>query len=168
MARRVFFSFHFERDNWRASQVRSMGVIEGNPPCSDNDWEAIKRGGDSAVKRWIDGQLEGKSCVVVLVGSETAGRPWITYEITEAWNAGKGVVGVRIHNLRDRNQAQAVAGANPFSELHFAKEPSKLLSSVVALHNPPFSDSLRVYAYISKHLATWIEEAIQQRADFMR
>lgn len=29
---KVFFSFHFESDHWRASQVRSMGALEGNAP----------------------------------------------------------------------------------------------------------------------------------------
>ena len=102
MARKVFFSFCFDDDHWRASQIRNMGALEGNVPCSDNDWEAVKRGGDAAIKRWIAGQLNGKSCAVVLVGARTANRPWVIHEIEEAWNAGKGVVGIRIHNLKDR------------------------------------------------------------------
>ena len=28
--RRTFFSFRYKPDNWRASQVRNMGVVEGN------------------------------------------------------------------------------------------------------------------------------------------
>ncbi|MGQ4808628.1 hypothetical protein NKDENANG_02015 [Candidatus Entotheonellaceae bacterium PAL068K] len=51
MARRAFYSFHYDFDNWRASQVRNMGIIEGNRPATDNDWEQIKRGGDAAIKR---------------------------------------------------------------------------------------------------------------------
>jgi len=47
MARRVFFSFHYKPDNWRASQVRKMGDIEGDAPVSDNDWETITKGGDA-------------------------------------------------------------------------------------------------------------------------
>lgn len=74
MARKVFFSFHYEADNWRASQVMNAGVVEGNQPVSDNDWETITRGGDAAIQRWIDSQLDGKSCCVVLIGSATAGR----------------------------------------------------------------------------------------------
>ena len=83
MARRVFFSFHYDLDNWRAATVRNMGQIEGNRPVTDNDWEAIKRGGKGAIKNWIDGQIEGRSCTIVLVGRETAGRRWIKYEIRE-------------------------------------------------------------------------------------
>lgn len=29
MARKAFFSFHYKHDNWRAAEVRNMGVIEG-------------------------------------------------------------------------------------------------------------------------------------------
>jgi len=45
MARRVFFSFHYKADSLRAGQVRNMGTIEGDPAVTDNDWEAITRGG---------------------------------------------------------------------------------------------------------------------------
>jgi hypothetical protein len=90
MARKVFFSFHFDNDHWRASQVRNMGALEGNVPCSDNDWETVKRGGDAAIKRWISGQLQGKSCAVVFVGAQTANRPWVIYEISRSVECRQG------------------------------------------------------------------------------
>ena len=36
MARRVFYSFHYNPDNWRAAMVREIGSIEGNRPATDN------------------------------------------------------------------------------------------------------------------------------------
>jgi hypothetical protein len=54
MTRKVFFSFHYRPDCWRVSQVRNIGVIEGNAAVSDNDWQSITSGGDAAVQRWID------------------------------------------------------------------------------------------------------------------
>ena len=45
MKRRVFYSFHYSPDNWRAAQVRQIGSIEGNSPASDNDWEQGKKVG---------------------------------------------------------------------------------------------------------------------------
>ena len=112
--RRTFFSFHYKPDNWRASQVRNMGVVDGNEPVSDNDWETVTGRGDTAIQEWIDGQMRGKSCAIVLIGSQTSGRKWIKYEIEKAWNDGKGVVGVYIHNLRDSKGEQSKKGANPF------------------------------------------------------
>ena len=101
MPRKAFYSFHYKPDNWRASQVRNMGVIEGNAPASDNDWESITRGGDAVIEKWIDGQMNGKSCSIVLIGTNTAGRKWINYEIKKSWNDKKGVMGIHIHNLKD-------------------------------------------------------------------
>ncbi len=89
MARRVFYSFHYKPDNWRASQVRNMGVIEGNRPCTDNEWETITGSGDKAIKKWRAEQLDGKPCAVVLIGAKTAGRKWINYEIEKAWGDRK-------------------------------------------------------------------------------
>src|ERR1700694_5153865 len=107
MARRVFFSFHYDADNWRVSQVRNMGMIEENAPASDNEWETIKSGGDPAIRRWIDDQLSGRACTVVLIGSGTAGRKWINYEIEKSWNDRKGLFGIHIHNLKNKQGQQS-------------------------------------------------------------
>src|SRR5208283_1956435 len=109
MARRVFFSFHFENDYSRAVQVRQIGSLEGNLELPADDWEAMKRKG--AVARWIDGQFLGRSCAIVLVGARTAGRKWIDYEIKRAWQLEKGLVGIRIHRLPDSNGRPSAAGA---------------------------------------------------------
>ena len=77
MKRKVFYSFHYKPDNWRASQVRNIGKVEGNSPASDNDWEEVTKDGDDAIQKWIDDQLKGRGCTVVLIGNKTAGRKWI-------------------------------------------------------------------------------------------
>ena len=59
-------------------------------------------------------QLYGMSCVIVLIGNRTSGRKWIEYEIEKAWNDGKGLLGIYIHNLKDRNGNQSPKGTNPF------------------------------------------------------
>jgi len=163
MARKVFFSFHYNPDNSRASQVRNMGVIEGNAPVTDNDWEKVKGGGDAAISKWIAEQLEGKSCTVVLVGENTAGRKWITHEIIESWNGKKGVVGIRIHKLKDLNQAQARIGGNPFDSVSLGDNK---LTACAKLYEPPYSDSKQVYNYIKENLSVWVEEAITIRGNY--
>jgi MTH538 TIR-like domain (DUF1863) len=162
MARKVFFSFHFNNDAWRASQVRNMGVLEGNQPVSDNDWEKVKKGGDAAIEKWIDDQMSGKSCAVVLVGSETAGRKWVIREIVKAWDKSKGVVGIRIHNLKDNDQKTSYAGLNPFDKVKHG-DTGKMLSSIVKLYDPSGGDSNSVYATIKNNIDGWVEEAIKIR-----
>ena len=77
--------FHYKPDSWRASKVRNIGVIEGNQSVSDNERESITSGGDRAIANWIAGQMHGKSCVIVLLGAQTAGRKWINHEIIKGW-----------------------------------------------------------------------------------
>ena len=132
MARRVFYSFHYKPDATRASQVRNIGALEGNKPASDNDWEKVV--GGAAIKRWITGQMKGRSCTVVLVGAKTANRKWINHEIIESWNAGMGVVGIRIHGLKNTNGNIASRGNNPFDYTSFGN-PKKKLSTVVKCPN---------------------------------
>jgi len=165
MARRVFYSFHYKPDCARAARVRNMGVVEGNKPATDNDWEEITSGGDAAIEEWIDGQLDGKSCNVVLIGENTAGRKWINYEIKSAWNSKKGLVGVHIHGLKDFDGYQASKGSNPFAEFTIGEKKTPM-SSIVKAYNPPYTDSKAVYNYISENLADWIEEAIDIRDNY--
>lgn len=162
MTRKAFYSFHYKPDNWRASQVRNMGIVEGNNPVSDNDWETVTKGGDAAIEKWIADQLDGRSCTIVLVGENTAGRKWITYEIKESWNEKKGVVGVRIHRLKNKDGDQSLAGGNPFGYVTLKKD-NKPLSSIVKLYDPPYSGSTDVYDYIKKNISAWVEEAIEIR-----
>jgi hypothetical protein len=165
MTRKVFYSFHYQPDAWRASQVRNIGAVEGNAPASDNDWETVKKGGDAAIQKWIDTQMSGRSCAVVLIGANTAGRKWINYEIEKAWNSGKGVVGVHIHNLLDASQSQAAKGSNPFSGFTVGEKKTPL-TSIVKTYDPPYSTSTYVYSHIKDNLASWIEEAITIRGKY--
>ena len=162
MRRSVFYSFHYLPDNWRVAQIRNIGSIEGNSLATDNDWEQIKRGGDVAIKNWINNQLGSRSCTVLLIGENTAGRKWIDYEIERSWNDGKGIVGIYIHNLKNREGLQSRMGSNPFDTFTLNAGAQKL-SSVVKTYNPPYSDSKLVYNYISNNISSWIEEAIAIR-----
>ncbi len=164
MARKAFYSFHYKNDNWRVSTVRNIGSGEGNKPASDNDWEEVKKGGDSAIKKWIDGQMVGKSCVIVLVGEKTAGRKWIKYEIKKAWESGKGVLGIQIHKLKNSDGEQGSEGRNPFDDFTI---DGKKLSSVVKLKKPIQLTSQGVYNHISDNIADWIEEAIEIRNSYL-
>ena len=163
MARRVFYSFHYIPDAWRTAQLRNIGKIEGNKSASDNDWETVKKGGDKAIQKWIDDQLDGRSCTIVLIGTNTAGRKWINYEIEKSWNDGKGILGIYIHNLRNEESKQSKKGSNPFDGYTIVK---KTLYSIIKTYDPPSNDSKEVYAYISNHIEEWIEKAIEIRSNY--
>ena len=159
MARKpVFYSFHYNNDVFRTHQVRNIGVLEGNEPTSPNSWEMIKRGGDNSIQRWIDENLKYKQCLIVLVGAETASRKWVKYEIEKAWNAGKGVFGIHIHNLNCPRNGRSNKGLNPFHGFSF--KDGRKLSSVVNCYEPNSNDA---YNDIARNINNWVEAAIRQR-----
>jgi hypothetical protein len=137
-------------------------VIEGNTPVSDNDWEEVTGGGDPAIEKWIAGQMKGKSCTVVLVGSNTANRKWINYEIVKSWEANMGVVCIRIHGLKNLDGEISKMGKNPLDYIIHG-ETKKKLSSIAKCYNPKGENSKERYAWISKHLANAVAEAIKIR-----
>lgn len=156
--RQIFYSFHFDNDVMRVQQIRNIGALEDNKPVSVNDWEEVKKKGKASIEKWIDDNMKYRSCVVVLVGEETANRPWVKYEIEKAWNDGKGLVGIYVHNLKCPRNGKSSKGVNPFDAFTF-KDGSKL-SSVVKCHDPSASDA---YNDIKNNIENWVEQAIQQR-----
>lgn len=101
MARRVFFSFDFEHDCFRANQVRNSNVVLGIETAGyydHSEYEEIKRG-NREIQRRILRHLENTTVTVVLIGTRTAERPWVQYEIAESIKRNNGLVGIRIHHL---------------------------------------------------------------------
>jgi hypothetical protein len=160
--RQVFYSFHFKNDVMRVQLVRNMGLIEGNEPTSPNNWEELKRKGKKSIQKWIDDNMKNRSCVVVLIGSETANREWVNYEIEKAWYDGKGLVGIYIHNLKCPNNGKDTKGSNPFTNVTLDNGKKKL-SSIVKTYNP---SALNAYNDISDNIDALIEEAIEIRKNY--
>lgn len=160
--RNVFYSFHYKPDCTRAAKVRNIGVIEGNRPATDNDWETISSAGDSAIKRWISNQMDNKSCTIVLVGQNTANRKWINHEIVESWNRKMGIVGIRIHGITNLEGYISNLGNNPFDHISF--DSGRNLSSIVKCYNPPGNNSKERYTWISENLSAMVVEAINIRS----
>ena len=162
MARRCFYSFHYQPDNARVAQVRNIGVIDGSASASDNDWETVTRGGEPEIQRWINNQLEGRTATIVLVGTNTANRKWINYEIVKSWDRGMGVVGIHIHGLKNLDGVTSSMGQNPFDHIGYANTGRKL-SSIAKCYNPAGGTSKECYRWIADNLSAAVEEAIRIR-----
>lgn len=153
MARKVFYSFHFQRDAWRAGQVRNSNTISDDDEygvIDSVDWEKIERGGDAAIKRWINEQLKDTSVTVVLIGAETASREYVNYEIQRSVERGNALVGVRVHDMKNQHGETDRAGANPFDNF--------LLKD-----DTPLSQICKVYDWVKDNgresISTWVEDA---------
>lgn len=142
MARRAFFSFHYQRDIWRVNQIRNIPNVIGSAAAGFQDgslWEEAKKKGDAAVKRLIDSGLKNTTVTVVCIGAKTAGRKYINYEIDKSLERGNGLVGIQIHHLKDQDGNTDSPGNTP----------------------PKIErEGFKVYKYVDvEKLAKWIEEA---------
>lgn len=116
MARRVFFSFHYQRDVWRVNQIRNIPEITGTAAAGFQDaslWEEAKKKGDAAIKKLIDDGLYNTTVTVVCIGYKTAGRKYINYEIEQSIARGNGLVGIQIHHLKNSDGETDSPGAIP-------------------------------------------------------
>ncbi len=144
MARKVFFSFHYQRDLWRVNVVRNSGVIDGVSAAGFHDaslWEETKRRGEDAVKQLINNGLNGTSVTVVLIGAETSGRKYVTYEIEKSIAYGNGLLGIFINNIKDKDGRTDPLGA----------VPAALLMSGVP-----------IYTWEYGKLGEWVEKAYKK------
>lgn len=162
--RQVFFSFEYNKDNWRASQVRNMGKVSNDSTFSDNEWEEVKCKSEASIKKWIKEQMQMRSCVIVLIGSTTYTREWVKYEIEEAYKQKKGLVGIYINKLEDRNGNQTNRGNNPFD--YVLDDNGEKLSKNVRIFDSAYDISKYVYKDIANNIEVLIEEAIYKAGTY--
>jgi MTH538 TIR-like domain (DUF1863) len=157
VARRVFFSFHYERDIWRASQVRNSWVTQPDRQeagfWDSASWEEVKKKGDDAIKRWIERELQGTSVTAVLVGAETNTRQYVDFEIEQSHKRGNGLLAIYIHKLKDRFGYTDTLGNNPFD----------FWSTTVNGQKTFFSDLYSTYDWVNddgySNFADWVKKA---------
>jgi len=159
MARRTFFSFHYERDGWRAGQVRNCWVTQDRESAGFWDaasWESVKKKGEDAIHAWIDDQMKGTSVTVVLIGAETSQRQYVGYEIKKSHEKSNGILGIYIHNMKDVNSHTDPKGANPFANWSIQRDGQKALLSEIYPTYDWVNDNGR------GNISSWIEAAAKK------
>ena len=152
MVKRVFFSFHYERDIWRASQIRNSWVTKPDRESAGYwdaaKWEEVKKKGDPAIRKWIEDNLKGTTVTVVLIGAETSGRKWVRYEVKKSHEKGNNIFGVHIHKLKNQNGETDWAG-----DLNFGLIDGE--------HT--FSELFHIYDWVDdngyENFANWVEQS---------
>ena len=121
MAKRVFFSFHYQDViDFRANVVRQSWVTQEREEAGYFDaslWEDSKKKGDANIKRLIENGLDGTSVTSVLIGSDTYARRWVRYEIVSSIYRSNRVFGVHINLIKGKNSTTKLHGNNPFDYL---------------------------------------------------
>lgn len=118
MAKRVFFSFHYQDViDFRANVVRNHWMTKPDREEAGyfdvSIWENARKQGDVALKRLINGGLENTSNTCVLIGSQTYARPWVRYEILKSFRRGNHIFGVHINGIKSKNGTIKLLGPNP-------------------------------------------------------
>ncbi len=122
MARRTFFSFHYDADCRRAWNVRNSWVVrpaeeESRGFFDGSAFEESKLKGVGALKEFLKKELANTSVTCVLAGSKTWERRWVRYEIAQSLLKGNGLLTVNIHGVRDMNDGVSVKGPNPLGAM---------------------------------------------------
>jgi hypothetical protein len=118
MAKRVFFSFHYQDViDFRANVVRQHWVTKPDREAAGffdaSIWGNAIRSGDISVKRLINSGLAGTSVTCVLIGTHTYARKWVRYEIMKSFRKGNPIVAVHINSIRGRDRNIKPRGPNP-------------------------------------------------------
>ena len=120
MAKRVFFSFHYQDVvEFRANVVRNHWMTKPNREEAGyfdaSVWEAARRLGDSSLKRLINDALDNTSNTCVLIGAQTYARPWVRYELLKSFRRGNYLFGVHINGIKAKDGTTKDLGPNPLS-----------------------------------------------------
>lgn len=120
MAKKVFFSFHYQDViDFRANVVRNHDTVKGNQAgyFDKSIWEDAKKTSSLALKRLINSSLVGTSVTAVLIGSETYARKWVIYEIFRSIYKGNKIIGIHINRIKGKDGLTKSNGSNPFDYL---------------------------------------------------
>jgi hypothetical protein len=157
VARRVFFSFHYSRDIWRANVVRNCWLTHTDRTAAGfwdaSLWEEAKLRGRQAIEQMIDDALIGTSVTVVLIGAETAFRDYVQYEVVQSYEKRKGLLGIYIHRIGNQRSEIDRQGRNPFDRVYFENNGRRTYLSEVYPSYHWFRDN----GYLN--IGSWIDEA---------
>lgn len=138
MAKRVFFSFHYEDvKDFRANVVRNHWVMQPDRKIAGyydaSIWEEARKHGDIALKRLINAGLAQTSNTCALIGSKTYIRPWVRYEILKSFKKGNNIFGVHINSIKGKSGRTKQLGENPLEHVGVRFSESGLTATLI--HN---------------------------------
>tara|TARA_B110000902_G_scaffold148956_1_gene171579 strand:- start:24 stop:599 length:576 start_codon:yes stop_codon:yes gene_type:complete len=125
MAKRVFFSFHYQDViDFRANVVRNHWLTKKDREDAGffdaSIWEEAKKKGNLSLKRLINGGLKNTSTTCVLVGSDTFNRKWVNYEIMKSVSIGNHILAVHINSIKGKDKKTKTKGPNPLYYLGYS------------------------------------------------
>ncbi|MBE9505072.1 MAG: TIR domain-containing protein [Proteobacteria bacterium] len=154
MARKVFFSYDYERDRYKVGKVRDSWLTTTDREVAgiwdENNWDSARMKGDDAIHSRIKDELEGTSVTVVLIGHATDSQKYVDYTISESCSRGNAILGIFIDKLKDVFGCVDLKGANPLHQFRISDSET-------------LADIFPTYDWIKdngeENMNDWIEEA---------
>lgn len=113
-------------------------------------WEKARKTSRTAIETMIDDALDRTTVTCFLLGSETANRKYVQYELDRSRKIGNGLLAITIHDLKDKKGAIDYFGPSIF----------------------PFFSLYRTYSWFyddgQKNIGHWIEEAYRSSPKYRR
>lgn len=153
---KVFFTFDYENDFFRANVVRNAwvsryGQAEGF--WEDDVCQKLKQNDESYIDPIISQTIEKSAATIVLIGTKTSELNYVRYAICQSRLRGKGVVGIYIHNIKDESGKKAAIGSSRFGEIDKDENNESLF----------FWQLYPLYRWViddgESHLMTWVKKA---------
>lgn len=125
MAKRVFFSFHYQDViDFRANVVRNHWLTKKDSQDAGffdaSIWEEAKKTSDLALKRLINKEIQNTSVTCVLVGTDTFNRRWVDYELMKSLEKGNKILAVHINGIKGKDGMTKPLGNNPLYYLGYS------------------------------------------------
>ena len=146
MAKRVFFSFHYQNvADFRVNVVRNHWLTKSDREAAGffdaSVWEKAMKESDLALKRMINSAITNTSNTCVLIGEGTYDRRWVRYEIFKSLASGNHLFAVHLNKIKDRFQQTLNYGLNPFDYVGYQYSEDGKKLTPIELNNGKWSAS---------------------------
>ena len=132
--------------------AQTMGFKSGVPQ------EALKNS-DAAIKRWIDEQMVGCSCLVLFQGERTYQSRWVAYEMQKAYEEDMGRFVVKLDGMKNPWGGFSQPGLDPYkAHNRYSYEPNN--NGYIIRHYS------WIYDNGHDNFADWIEEACSRTSKY--
>jgi len=143
----------------RVNQVRNSDITKKDREeagfYDGSLWGKAKKSGGEAIKKMILDGMYGTSVTVFLLGEETAGRPWVKYELEQSWKRGNGLISIHIHQLLNFNRLSCTQGSDILDDYTYNVNGTKY----------PLSHWFKTYDWKNddgyENFGDWVEEAVE-------
>jgi hypothetical protein len=166
MAKRVFFSFHYQNvADFRVNVIRNHWLTKSDREAAGffdaSVWEKAMKESDLALKRMINSAIGNTSNTCVLIGEGTYNRRWVRYEIFKSLASGNHLFAIHLNKIKDRFQQTLNYGLNPFDYVGYKYSEDGKKLTPIELIDGKWSAS---QDYPTYNLKSQVSEAMRGKA----